>query len=77
MRAEGVLARSHPNPEENGWRKIAIALIDLAVGEQTAQAGENAFHEKAGRSQGDSFWDLLVTPFLRSRVATVATLPSA
>ena len=36
-----------------------------------------AFHEKAGRSQGDSFWYLLVTLFLSSRVATVATLPSA
>ena len=36
-----------------------------------------AFHEKAGRSQGDSFWYLLVTLFLPSRVATVATLPSA
>jgi hypothetical protein len=37
----------------------------------------NAFHEKTGRSQGDSFWNLLVTLFLPSRVATVATLPSA
>jgi hypothetical protein len=36
-----------------------------------------AFHEKAGRSQGDSFWYLLVTLFHSSRVATVATLPSA
>ena len=36
-----------------------------------------AFHEKAGRSQGDSFWYLLVTLFLSRRVATVATLPSA
>ena len=36
-----------------------------------------AFHEKADRSQGDSFWYLLVTLFLPSRVATVATLPSA
>jgi hypothetical protein len=39
--------------------------------------GVNAFHEKAGRSQGDSFWYLLVTLFLSSRIATVATLPSA
>jgi hypothetical protein len=39
--------------------------------------GVIAFHEKAGRSQGDSFWYLLVTLFLPSRVATVATLPSA
>jgi hypothetical protein len=38
---------------------------------------DNAFHEKAGRSQGDSFWYLLVTLFLSSRAATVATLPSA
>jgi hypothetical protein len=36
-----------------------------------------AFHEKAGRSQGDSFWYLCVTLFLPRRVATVATLPSA
>jgi hypothetical protein len=36
-----------------------------------------AFHEKAGRSQGDWFWYLLVMLFLASRVATVATLPSA
>jgi hypothetical protein len=46
-------------------------------GEQTAQACANAFHEKAGRSQGDSFWYLLVMLFLPSRVATVGTLPSA
>ena len=37
----------------------------------------NAFHEKAGGSQGDSFWYLLVTRFVLRRVATVATLPSA
>jgi hypothetical protein len=37
----------------------------------------NAFHEKAGRSQGDWFWYLLVTLFLSGRGATVATLPSA
>ena len=36
-----------------------------------------AFHEKAGRSQVDSFWFLLVMLFLSSRGATVATLPSA
>ena len=36
-----------------------------------------AFHEKAGRSQGDSFWHCLATLFLSGRVATVATLPSA
>jgi hypothetical protein len=36
-----------------------------------------AFHEKAGRSQGDWFWYLLVTLFLSGRGATVATLPSA
>jgi len=37
----------------------------------------NAFHEKAGGSQGDSFWYLLVTRFVLRRVAPVATLPSA
>ena len=36
-----------------------------------------AFHENAGRSQGDWFWYLLVTLSLPRRVATVATLPSA
>ena len=36
-----------------------------------------AFHEKAGRSQGEWFWYPLVTLFLSGRVATVATLPSA
>src|SRR6266568_7506989 len=38
--------------------------------------GVNAFHEKAGRSQVDllGFCQLVVSP---SRVATVATLPSA
>jgi hypothetical protein len=39
--------------------------------------GVNAFHEKVGRSQGDSFWYLSVTLFFPSRVATVATLISA
>jgi hypothetical protein len=47
-----------------------LTLIDLVV-------GVNTFHEKAGRSQGDWFWYLLVTLFLSRRVATVATLPSA
>ena len=37
--------------------QIAIPLIDKVV-------SVNAFHEKAGRSQGDSFWTLLVTLFL-------------
>src|ERR1039458_8702339 len=36
-----------------------IALIDPVSGEQTAQACANAFHEKAGRSQVDSFVFLL------------------
>src|SRR5271165_4963519 len=51
-------------------RNLAMALIDTVL-------SVIAFHEKAGRSQGDSFWYLLVTPFLPRRVATVATLPSA
>ena len=33
-----------------------------------------AFHEKAGRSQGDSFWYLLVMLFFPRRVATVDPL---
>jgi hypothetical protein len=28
-------------PEKSCWRKIAITLIDLGFGEQTAQAGVN------------------------------------
>jgi hypothetical protein len=49
---------------------IAISLIDRVM-------SVIVFHEKAGRSQVDSFWFLLVMLFLPSRVATVATLPSA
>jgi hypothetical protein len=33
---------------------IPIAPIDPGFGEQKAQTCENAFHEKAGRSQVDS-----------------------
>jgi hypothetical protein len=39
---------------------------------------DNAFHEKAGRSQVDLFLFFIRKPFLLSRVfATVAILPSA
>jgi len=62
------------NPD--GCRNISIALTDPDFGEK-AQACVTAFHEKAGRSQVDSFWFLLVTMLLPSRVATVAMLPSA
>jgi hypothetical protein len=37
----------------------------------------NVFHEKAGRSQVDSFCFLLDNGFSLRRVATVAILPSA
>jgi hypothetical protein len=59
------------------WRKIAITLRTRRDPGRWCVVGVNAFHEKAGRSQGDSFWYVLVTLFLPSRVATVATLPSA
>ena len=36
-------------------RNIAISLVDPGRGERTAQACAIAFHEKAGRSQVDSF----------------------
>jgi hypothetical protein len=35
------------------WRKIAIALPDRGSGEQTAQAGENAwFHQQPKKKKG-------------------------
>ena len=37
----------------------------------------NAFHEKAGRSQVDSSWFLLVTGLSPAELPAVATLPSA
>jgi hypothetical protein len=45
--------------ETGNWRKIPITLIDPSLGERTAQAGVNTFHEKAGRSQVDSVVFLL------------------
>jgi hypothetical protein len=44
--------------------------------------GETSFHEKAGRSQGNSgfivsSWFFSLTKFFSRRVATVAMLPSA
>jgi len=56
-------------------RLCTVGMPTLCV--TIAVVGVIAFHEKAGRSQGDSFWYLLVTRFLPRRVATVATLPSA
>jgi hypothetical protein len=47
----------------------SITPIDADFGEQTAQACVNAFHEKAGRSQGDSFG------FSLNKVFTPAKLP--
>jgi len=36
------------------WRNIPVSLIGTQNGEEKAQSCENAFHEKAGRSQVDS-----------------------
>jgi hypothetical protein len=52
------------NPQMK-WTRLAVIV------------SVNAFHEKAGRSQVDSFFFSLDKVFLPSRVATVATLPSA
>jgi hypothetical protein len=55
-----------------------IELIDLKKGEQTAQAGVMAFHEKAGRSQVDSVlgsWNMVVLPPSgHCRYASIRTL---
>jgi hypothetical protein len=51
------------------WRKIQISLIEESM-------SAIAFHEKAGRSQEDSFL-FLSDKLLCRRVATVAMLPSA
>jgi hypothetical protein len=53
-----------------------MSVIDSGKGEQTAQTCAIAFHEKAGRSQGNSFVFFVDKCFSR-RVATVAMLPSA
>jgi len=58
---------------------LAKNLIIAKKGEWKAQSGENAFHEKAGRSQVDSFCFSLLDKFSSSAESTtsVATLPSA
>jgi hypothetical protein len=62
----------------NGCRKIPLALKIRGKGEQTAHSGVNAFHEKAGRSQGDSGFILLDKVFLppssHCRYASIRTL---
>jgi hypothetical protein len=69
--------------EEGAWMQAPIEISRRGVEEVFSldilshRMSVNAFHEKAGRSQGDWFWYLLVTLFLPSRAATVATLPSA
>jgi hypothetical protein len=62
-------SRSSRQSSQSG-EKAPIVPIDRVV-------SVIAFHEKAGRSQVGSFWYLLAMLFLPSRVATVATLPSA
>jgi hypothetical protein len=57
------------------WRNIAITLIDPRAAQSSMSV--NAFHEKAGRSQVGSLVFSLDKVFSPSRVATVATLPSA
>ena len=60
------------------WQCIRLCRYQaVPVSPGGTVVGVIAFREKAGRSQGDSFWTLLVTLFLPCRVATVATLPSA
>ena len=54
----------------------------LLLGAALGVISVNAFHEKAGRSQGDSFWYLLVTqvlprPSRRCRHPTIRTLRGA
>jgi hypothetical protein len=56
---------------------IAITVIDLGSRRTNGAPGENAFHEKAGRSQVGSFVFSLDNVFSPRRVTTVATLPSA
>jgi hypothetical protein len=60
-----------------GPRNFIDRVVSIRVGNPAGVVSVNAFHEKAGGSQGDSFWCWLVTLFVSSRVATVATLPSA
>src|SRR5438046_7328092 len=61
------------NPENRVARVAELNLCACLRGEPH----EMPFHEKAGRSQVDSSWFWLVILFFPSRVATVATLPSA
>ena len=78
LRAVVWRSAKHSQPATDAmdsWRNIAITFID--PDRPNFSMSVNAFHEKAGGSQGDSFWYLLVTRFVLRRVATVATLPSA
>src|SRR5215467_6958519 len=57
-------------------------VTDVKPVERSRNLSVNAFHEKAGRSQGNSgfivsSWFFSLTKFLPRRVATVAMLPSA
>jgi len=64
------LNRNRDSQENSANRRLAInsiSLIDAKIGEYKAQSFDNAFHEKAGRSQ--------VGSLLPS--STVAILPSA
>src|SRR5215467_1986868 len=57
-------------------------VTDVKPVERSRNLSVNAFHEKAGRSQGNSgfivsSWFFSLTKFLPRRVAAVAMLPSA
>jgi hypothetical protein len=52
-------------------------LIDAEKGERKAQSCDNAFHEKAGRSQVGSVVFFIGQGFSPAELATVAMLPSA
>jgi len=47
-------------PADRNCRNIAIALTDLQKDEETAQACDIAFHEKAGRSQVHFFFSFFL-----------------
>ena len=76
-RSQGWLASSRFAARLKPLVKNRLHALTRVSGEQTAQAGVNAFHEKAGRSQVDSLLFFMDKGFFSRRVATVAMLPSA
>src|SRR5499427_2403070 len=68
-----VVVSLHHSSSERAYVKLIESSRNLSV---------NAFHEKAGRSQGNSgfivsSWFFSLTKFFSHRVATVAMLPFA